>query len=123
MNIGVKLQRLNEEDFIWIVYFFIIIAALYSNHLEREYYEKHDKSAFPKQKTINIIILSIAFFIYLYFLLTLTEDLGSMEKNFNNPTYVQTFAKLIGAILFLVAGAIYVITEIFAQEPDEIGVI
>lgn len=123
MNIGIKLQRLNQEDFIWIIYFFIVIAALYSNHLERTYYTKHDKSAFPKQKAINVTILSIAFFIYLYFLLTITEDLSNMKKNFNDPNYIQTFAKLVASILFLVGGAIYVVLEIIAQEPDEIGVI
>lgn len=123
MNIGVKLQRLKEEDFIWIIYFFIAMAALYSNNLERDYYTKHDKSAYKKEKTINITILVIAFFIYLYFILILIDDMSNIEKSFNNPIYRQKFAKLVAAILFLVGGAIYAVLEITTNEIDEVGFI
>ncbi len=123
MNIGIKLSRLKTENFIWFVYAFIVIAALYSNHLEEDYYTKKDKQAFYKQKAINITVLTIAFFIYLYFVLIITEDLNNMEKNLQNKDYLITLAKLVGAILFLIGGAIQVISEITQTEPDEIGFI
>ena len=123
MNIGVKLNRLKQEDFIWIIYIFIAFAAMYSNSLEKDYYTKNDKKAFYKEKAINTTIFVIAFFIYLYFLLLTTEDLSNMEKNFQDKTYLETFAKLIAAILFLIGGAIYVITELTSTEPEEVGFI
>ena len=74
--------------------------------------------------TINITIFFIAFFIYLYFLLLLTEDLGSMEKNFNDPAYRSTFIQLIAAILFLIGGAIYLINEITRKDDAlDVGLI
>lgn len=115
-DINKKLKRLRNEDFIWIVYFFIVVFALYSNKLDRDYLLKKDNEAYKREKYINITIFFIAFFIYLYFLLLLTEDLGSMEKNFNDPAYRSTFIQLIAAILFLIGGAIYLINEITRKD-------
>lgn len=115
-DISKKLKRLRNEDFIWIVYFFIVVFALYSNKLDRDYLLKKDNEAYKREKYINITIFFIAFFIYLYFLLLLTEDLGSMEKNFNDPAYRSTFIQLIAAILFLIGGAIYLINEITRKD-------
>ena len=77
-----------------------------------------------KTININITIFFIAFFIYLYFLLLLTEDLGNMEKNFDDPNYRSTFIQLIAAILFLIGGAIYLINEITRKDDDlDVGLI
>ena len=70
-----KLKRLKNEDIIWIIYFFIVVFALYSNKLDRDYLLKKDKEAYKREKSINITIFFVAFFIYLYFLLLLTEDI------------------------------------------------
>lgn len=115
-DINKKLKRLKNEDFIWIIYFFIVVFALYSNKLDRDFLLKKDNEAYKREKYINITIFFIAFFIYLYFLLLLTEDLGSMEKNFNDPAYRSTFIQLIAAILFLIGGAIYLINEITRKD-------
>ena len=121
-DISKKLKRLRNEDFIWIVYFFIVVFALYSNKLDRDYLLKKDNEAYKREKYITIFF--IAFFIYLYFLLLLTEDLGSMEKNFNDPVYRSTFIQLIAAILFLIGGAIYLINEITRKDDAlDVGLI
>lgn len=119
-----KLKRLKNEDIIWIIYFFIVIFALYSNKLDRDYLLKKDRDAYKREKSINITIFFIAFFIYLYFLLLLTEDLGNMEKNLDDPNYRSTFIQLIAAILFLIGGAIYLINEITRKDDDlDVGLI
>lgn len=119
-----KLKQLKNEDIIWIIYFFIVVFALYSNKLDRDYLLKKDKDAYKREKSINITIFFIAFFIYLYFLLLLTEDLGNMEKNFDDPNYRSTFIQLIAAILFLIGGAIYLINEITRKDDDlDVGLI
>lgn len=119
-----KLKRLKNEDIIWIIYFFIVVFALYSNKLDRDYLLKKDRDAYKREKSINITIFFIAFFIYLYFLLLLTEDLGNMEKNFDDPNYRSTFIQLIAAILFLIGGAIYLINEITRKDDAlDVGLI
>ena len=46
LNLEKKLKRLKNEDIIWIIYFFIVVFALYSNKLDREYLLKKDKTIF-----------------------------------------------------------------------------
>lgn len=119
-----KLKRLKNEDMIWIIYFFIVVFALYSNKLDRDYLLKHDITSYKREKSINITIFFIAFFIYLYFVLLLTEDIGSMEKNLSDASYRSTFIQLIAAILFLVGGAIYLINEITRKDDAlDVGLI
>lgn len=123
-DISKKLKKLRNEDFIWIVYFFIVVFAIYSNKLDRDYLLKKNNEAYKREKYINITIFLVSFFIYLYFLLLLTEDLGSMEKNFSDPAYRSTFIQLIAAILFLIGGAIYLINEITRKDDAlDVGLI
>ena len=123
-EISRKLKRLRNEDIIWIIYFFIVVFALYSNKLDRDYLLNHDNSAYKSEKYINIGIFFVTFFIYLYFVLLLTEDLSNMERNFNNDNYRSTFIQLIAAILFLIGGSIYLINEIVRKDDDlDVGLI
>lgn len=123
-DISRKLKQLRNEDIIWIIYFFIVVFALYSNKLDRDYLLNHDNSAYKSEKYINIGIFFVTFFIYLYFVLLLTEDLSNMERNFNNDNYRSTFIQLIAAILFLIGGSIYLINEIVRKDDDlDVGLI
>ena len=62
-DISKKLKRLRNEDFIWIVYFFIVVFALYSNKLDRDYLLKKDNvsliSSIGTLISLKNIILSI----------------------------------------------------------------
>ena len=121
MEILNRLKQLSNEDFIWIIYFFIAAFALLSNVFERDFVLTKNSNSFKKSKTINVIIFFVAFFIYLYFVLLFTSNLNNMERNFNNAKYRNTFLQLIAALLFLVGGAIYLMQEILTNEVDEIG--
>ena len=66
-NINEQLQLLKNENLIWLIYIFISIFAIVSNHFEKQYDLTNDSEAYKKFKTINICIFTIAFFIYLYF--------------------------------------------------------
>lgn len=123
MNIFNRLERLNSENKIWIIYFFIAAFAILANNYEKDFLLKRDINAYQKEKTIHIVISFVAFFIYLYFVLVFTEDLNNMKKNFNNARYRQALLKLVAAILFLIGGAIYLIQEVSTNEIEEIGFI
>ena len=123
MDVFAHLKRLKNEDFIWIIYFFIAAFAIFSNKLEREYILNNNNVAYKKSKTINIILFLVAFFIYLYFVLLFTQDLNNMEKNFNNEKYRNTFLQLIAALLFLIGGIIYLVEAISERDIEEIGFI
>ena len=123
MDVFARLKRLKNEDFIWIIYFFIAAFAIFSNKLEREYVLNNSNVAYKKSKTINIILFLVAFFFFLYFVLLFTQDLNNMEKNFNNEKYRNTFLQLIAALLFLIGGIIYLVEAISERDIEEIGFI
>ncbi len=112
MGIGVKLQRLKTEDFIWIIYFFIALAALISDSYERDYVLTNNINDKRKFKTINIIILIVAFFIYLYFVLINYEDVSSLKKEATKKEVAISHLGLVAALLFLSAGVISLYVEL-----------
>lgn len=120
-NINEQLQLLRNENLIWIIYIFISIFAIVSNHFEKQYDLTNDSESYKKFKTINICIFTIAFFIYLYFFVTIYSKLKNVKRT--TERYRLTQAQLFGAILFLIGGVIYLIVEISEQENIEIAII
>lgn len=120
-NINEQLQLLRNENLIWIIYIFISIFAIVSNHFEKQYDLTNDSESYKKFKTINICIFTIAFFIYLYFFVTIYGKLKNVKRT--TERYRLTQAQLFGAILFLIGGVIYLIVEISEQENIEIAII
>lgn len=123
MDIEGKLKRLKWEDLIWIIYFFIAAAALFSNQLDREFLLKKDYNAYKKEKNINITIFVIAFFIYLYFFLLAIDDLNSIESKFNDEKFRNNMLRLIGALFFLIGGIIYLYLEVTTNDAFDVGII
>lgn len=120
-NINEKLRLLRNEDLIWITYIFIAVAAIVSNYFEKQYDLSKDRDAYKKYKTINICIFTVAFFIYLYFFITIYGKLKNVRES--TERFRLTQAQLFGAILFLIGGVIYLIVEISETEDAEIAII
>ncbi len=124
MNIGVKLQRLSEENLVWVVYFFIIIAALLSNAYEKYFLETGDLRKQKIFRTLNITIFCVAFFIYLYFVIISYENVQELRDNSTKKEVLSAHVTLIASILFLVAGGLALWSEINREDPDtDIGVV
>lgn len=119
MGIGIKLKRLREEDFIWVIYFFIVMGAIISNYYEKQFLYTNDYTKQKKFKLINITIFWVAFFIYLYFVLINFEDIKNLRKEASKKEVLTSQASLIAALLFLVGGIIQIFVGIFQDTPDE----
>lgn len=123
-NLSQTLQELETEDFIWIVYSFIVIGAIVSNVLERDWIIKHKENSYRIFHGINTIIFFVSFLIYLYFVwlnykhLKETKSYSSLKEVFLNE------ANFVAACLFLIGGLIYLFTEIASTslqtEPQEL---
>lgn len=113
-----ELNLLQNEDFIWLIYFFIVIFALIANKLERSYiYNNNIKDQQLAQK-ITTTILIVAFFIYLYFVLVNYKNLEFIKKNSNNKDVRVAFERLITAIIFLVGGAFAIYADFDANSSN-----
>lgn len=112
MNIGIRLQRLNNEDMIWVIYLFIAIAAIISDKFERDFILSKNTIAHKKFRTINIVVLTVALFIYIYFVFLNYEDVATLKKEVTKKEVILTHASLVAALLFLIGGIITLFVEI-----------
>lgn len=118
MNIGVQLQRINNEDLIWVIYFFIALAAIISDVYERQFLITKDPASKKKFKTINIAIFIVALFIYVYFVFINYQDVKTLKREATKKEVLNQHLSLIAALLFLIAGAVNLYIELTGDEPD-----
>ena len=118
MGIGIKLQRINTEDFIWVIYFFIALFAIISDTYEKKFLINNDKKAQKTYKTINITIFIVALFIYVYFVFINYQDVNELKREASKKEVLNQHLSLISALLFLVGGAIALYVELTGNAPD-----
>lgn len=106
-DINEKLKELNIEDFIWVVYIFIIILSWYSNKLERNYYLYNDIKSKEKYRKILIIIFSIAIVVYLYFLKSSVSDINNLKVTDSYKKKNLVYLSFIGSLLIAISGFIF----------------
>lgn len=100
-----QLRQLKEEDFIWLIYFFIVIFALVANRFEENYLLTKNRDSQRKTQKITTTILIVAFFIYLYFTLTSFDNLEYLKNHANKKEIKVAFERFLANILFLLGGA------------------
>ena len=118
-----KIKETNFEDIIWLTYFFTIIANLYSNYLERDYIKNNNIRSRNLFRQINLYVLVIAFFIYLYFVFLSYKSIRNLRSNATQKKVFLTNLTLISALLFLIAGALNIFIQKNSIYDDEIGLI
>lgn len=119
-----QLKQLKEEDFIWLIYFFIVIFALVANRFEENFLLTQNKSSQKNAQKITTTILIVAFFIYLYFTLVAFDNFEYLKQNGNSKDVKVAFERLIANILFLVAGAIAIYADFDSNTSSiDIGII
>lgn len=123
-NLSQALQELDTEDFIWIIYSFIVIGAIVSNILERDWLIKHNQKKYQEFHFINTTIFFVSFLIYFYFVWLNYKHLKETRSNLSMKEMFLNEANFVAACLFLVGGMIYLFTEIASTstttEPAEL---
>lgn len=114
------LKEIRIEDYIWIIYIFIIIFALISNYFEKEFVLKHHKKDEKTFRNINTLIFTITFFIYIYFVYINYKHLKELNRNSKLKDVIIANFGLIAAILFLIAGTISLLISIYGNDEDNI---
>ena len=125
-NINEKLKNLKIEDLIWITYFFLALASLISNQLERDSLIQTGRQTNPISQKINVTIFAISFIIYIYFAYINWCDIEQIKYGISEGkerSILESQARLVAALLFIVGGTIYLISEATNREDTEIGFI
>lgn len=92
-----ELERLNFEDYIWIIFIILSILNIVCNKYQKEYVISNNDRYEDVAKNISIIVLIVLVFIYLYFFL----------RNYNMynskvDATKEDFIKLVGSLLFVI---------------------
>lgn len=108
MNIKKRIEQIEIENFIWIVYLFIIGLCLYANTFEKDFFKTGNLKSKEKYRMLTIIIFVIAIIVYIYFFIDSYDSVKSMspyintrEKNLNNLSFIGSSLILISGIIFL----------------------
>lgn len=121
-----QLERISIENFIWLVYFFLVGFNIYSNYLEKKYILDKDINAKQKFRKINENVLLISLIIYMYFLFLNWQDLTNLKLTDSKKRIKLTTYSFIASILFVIGGllTLYVAININTLDEDaEIGII
>lgn len=112
------MEEIETENFIWIVYLFIIGLSFVANNFEKKYYQTNNHDAKEKYRLINIFVFSVALVVYLYFFKGNYEKVSKLncydsKKKifFNNLNFSASF-------LIVVAGIILLYIAIYDKDLD-----
>ena len=117
-EINEKLKILNTEDYIWLIYIGIIFMSWYSNSLERKYFTENDIESKTKYQKIMVLIFTILFVIYLYFLKESINDIKNL-KPWDTPKKKNlVYLSFLGSLLIAISGFIFLYISIVDENLD-----
>ena len=114
-----KLKQLKIEDFIWVIYIFIIFMSWYGNSLERKYFIYNDLESREKYRKNLIFIFSILLVIYIYFLKDSYDDIKDLKLSDSQEVKNLTVLSFFGSLFIVISGIIYLY---IAFKDEEINV-
>ncbi len=106
-DIEKRLQQIRIENFIWIVYFFIIALCLYGNYFEKEYFLTGNQINKETYRKITILIFCVAIIFYTYFVADNWKEYQSLNSCDSKEKIKYTQLNLIGSTLILISGLIF----------------
>lgn len=114
-DINQRLKELKIEEFVWIIYIFIIFLSFYANKIERNYFLTNDTYSKRKYQNLTIIIFSIVILVYIYFFKSSYQD---YKNNKNKETANLSLLSLLGSTLILISGCLFLYIAIKDENID-----
>lgn len=111
-NLEEKLRQINTEDFIWVIYLFIIFLSYYSNNLERKYFIFQNAEDKTKYRQVLVTIFFILLIVYIYFLKDSFNDLKKLKESDSPKKKKLTILSFMGSLLIAISGAIFLFIAI-----------
>lgn len=105
MNYNDKLQEIELENYIIIVYFILLLIYLYANEIEVNYLKFGNEEDRDKYRTLLYIVFGTTFIISLFFTINSIKELN---KNEGYEIYKLKELSTIANILILIASIIII---------------
>lgn len=113
-----RLKQIKAENYVWVIYIFLIILCFISNYYEKNYFLTNNQISKEKYRNILIFIFSVALLVYTYFLYDSYKDYKNLSIYDNKKKKDFTKYSLIGSILIFIAGAIFLYIAINDQDIE-----
>ncbi len=113
-----RLEDIKIENYIWIIYIGIIILSWYSNSKEKKYLLYDDEQSKKEYQNLIILIFTILVIIYYYFAKSSYEDYKELNYSDSEKKKNLQLASLIGSVLILISGIIFLIIAIIDEDID-----
>ena len=101
------LKEIETENFVWIIYLFIIGLSFLANKFEKDYYINGNIDDKEKYRIINIFIFSVVLVIYIYFFKENIESVNKLNCNDSYEKIMFNKLNLLATSLIVIAGIIY----------------
>ena len=111
-----RLKQIKIENFIWVIYIGIICISWYSNYLEKNYFLYNDEESKESYRKLTIFIFSILVIIYIYFFKDSIDEIKELSVNDSKKKKDLTYLSMIGSILILISGFIFLYIAIKDEE-------
>lgn len=102
-----KLKQLKIENFIWVIYIFIIFLSWFANSLEKKYFIYNDNYSKDKYRFVMIFIFSILLIVYYYFLQDAYKDYRNSSENDSCKKQNLIFLSFLASLLIFISGLIF----------------
>lgn len=109
-----KLKDIKNENNIWFIYIGIIVLSCYANSKEKDFILHDNKTSRKEYQNIMIVIFSVLVIVYYYFAKDSLEDFNKLKETDTTKTYIS----LIGSILILISGILFLGIAITDDEID-----
>lgn len=101
-----RLELINTENNIWILYLVIIGLSFYANEKEKNYFLTNNNQDKNTYRIINAIIFIILIGVYIYFEKEAINSLNNKQKTTKQQqldilSFIATSAVLLSGIIFL----------------------
>ena len=111
-----KLEQIDTEDFIWLIYIGIIFMSWIGNHYERDYFVNRNINSKEIYRKITIIIFSILIIVYFYFLQDSFKDVKSLKQTDTPKVRQLTTLSFLGSLLIAISGIIFLYIAIADEQ-------
>ena len=116
-----RLDKLNDikiENYIWVIYIFIIILSWYANSKEKKFLINQDEKSRKEYQNLLILIFTILIIIYYYFAKSSYDDIKKLKLNDTNKKKLLTYMSFLGSFLVLISGIIFLTIAINDENLD-----
>ena len=117
-EINERINKINIENFVWLIYIGIICLNWYANKVEKEYFINNNLKSRNEYRKLMLLIFIILNIIYFYFSIDSYNELKKIKPTYSEQKKNLVFLSFIGSLLIFISGLIFIYIIIKDESID-----